>query len=59
MIHCPILSNLQGLIVRKFVVAFDEKVFRELDKDAKSRNISLQAFLRAVISFQSGSEMET
>jgi len=49
MIHCPILSNLQGLIVRKFVVAFDEKVFRELDKDAKSRNISLQAFLRAVV----------
>jgi len=31
------------------MVAFDEKVFRELDKDAKSRNISLQAFLRAVV----------
>ena len=29
--------------------AFDEKVFRELDKDAKSRNISLKAFLRAVV----------
>jgi len=35
--------------LRKFMVAFDEKVFRELDKDAKSRNISLQAFLRAVV----------
>jgi hypothetical protein len=31
------------------MVAFDEKVVRELDKDAKSRNISLQAFLRAVV----------
>jgi hypothetical protein len=31
------------------MVAFEEKVFRELDKDAKSRNISLQAFLRAVV----------
>jgi hypothetical protein len=31
------------------MVAFDEKVFRELDKDAKSRNISFQAFLRAVV----------
>ena len=35
--------------MRKFMVAFDEKVFRELDKDAKSRNISLQALLRAVV----------
>jgi len=35
--------------LRKFMVAFDEKVFRELDKDAKSRNISLKAFLRAVV----------
>jgi len=35
--------------LRRFMVAFDEKVFRELDKDAKSRNISLQAPLRAVI----------
>jgi len=35
--------------LRKCMVAFDEKVFRELDKDAKSRNISLQAFLRAVV----------
>jgi hypothetical protein len=31
------------------MVAFEEKVFRELDKDAKSRNISLRAFLRAVV----------
>ena len=35
--------------MRKFMVAFDEKVFRELDKDAKSRNISLQAFLIAIV----------
>ena len=35
--------------MRKFMVAFDEKVLRELDMDAKSRNISLQAFLRAVV----------
>jgi len=35
--------------LRKFMVAFDEKVFRELDKDAKSRNITFQAFLRAVV----------
>jgi hypothetical protein len=28
--------NPQGLILGKFIVAFDEKVFRELDKDAKS-----------------------
>jgi hypothetical protein len=31
------------------MVAFDEEVFRKLDKDAKSRNISLQALLRAVV----------
>jgi hypothetical protein len=31
------------------MVAFDEEVFRELDKDARSRNISLQSFLRAVV----------
>lgn len=36
-------------MLRKFMVAFDEKVFNELDTDAKSRNISLQAFLRAVV----------
>jgi hypothetical protein len=35
--------------LRKFMVAFEEKVFRELDEDAKSRNISLQALLRAVV----------
>jgi hypothetical protein len=35
--------------LRKFMVAFDEEVFRELDKDARSRNISLQSFLRAVV----------
>lgn len=34
--------------MRKFMVAFDGKVFRELDRDARDRNISLQAFLRAV-----------
>jgi hypothetical protein len=34
--------------LRKFMVDFDEKVFRELDKDAKSRNITFQAFLRSV-----------
>ena len=31
------------------MVAFDEEVFRELNRDAKCRNISLQAFLRAVV----------
>jgi hypothetical protein len=31
------------------MVAFEEKVFRELDKDSKSRNISLREFLRAVV----------
>jgi hypothetical protein len=31
------------------MVAFDEKVFRELDMDAKSRNINLQAFPSAVV----------
>jgi len=35
--------------LRKFMVAFDEEVFRELNRDAKSRNISLQALLRAVV----------
>lgn len=35
--------------MRKFTVAFDEEVFRELDRDARDRNISLQAFLRAVV----------
>jgi hypothetical protein len=35
--------------LRKFMVSFDEKVFRELDRDAKSRNVSFQAFLRAVV----------
>jgi hypothetical protein len=35
--------------LRKFMVAFDEKVFRELYRDARSRNISLQSFLRAVV----------
>ena len=35
--------------MRKFMVAFDEKVFRELDRDAKNRNISLQALLRAIV----------
>ena len=35
--------------MRKFTVAFDEKVFREFDKDAKNRNIALQALLRAVV----------
>ena len=35
--------------MRKFMVAFDEEVFRELNRDAKSRNISLQALIRAVI----------
>ena len=40
------------------MVAFDEKVFRELDKDAKSRNISLKAFLRIVIPEWTGTETE-
>jgi len=31
------------------MVAFDEEVFRELNRDAKSRDISLQALLRAVV----------
>jgi len=35
--------------LRKFMVAFDENVFRELYKNTKSRNISLQVFLRVVI----------
>ncbi len=35
--------------MRKFRVDFDEKVFRELDKDPKSRNIAFQACLRAVV----------
>ena len=35
--------------MRKFIVAFDQKVFNELDKDAKSRNTSLQSFLRALV----------
>jgi hypothetical protein len=35
--------------LRKFMVALEEKVFRELDKDAKIRNITFQAFLRAVV----------
>lgn len=35
--------------MRKFMVAFDEKVFRELERDARERNISLQAFLRAMV----------
>ena len=44
--------------MRKSMVAFDEKVFRELDKDAKSRNISLKAFLGAVV-IPDGSGTET
>ena len=36
-------------LLRKFMVSFDEEVFRELDRDARSRNISLQSFLRAVV----------
>lgn len=35
--------------MRKFMVSFDENVFRELDRDARNRNISLQALLRAVV----------
>lgn len=35
--------------MRKFMVAFDEKVFRELEIDARNRNISLQALLRAIV----------
>ena len=35
--------------MRKFMVAFDEEVFRELDRDARNRNITLQALLRAVV----------
>jgi len=31
------------------MVAFDKEVFRELNRDAKSRNISLQALLRAAV----------
>jgi len=33
----------------RFLVDFDEKVFRELDKNPKSRNITFQASLRAVV----------
>jgi hypothetical protein len=33
----------------KFIVDFDEKVFGELDKGSKSRNITFQEFLRAVV----------
>lgn len=35
--------------MRKLTVAFEERVFRELDKDAKNRNITLQALLRALV----------
>lgn len=35
--------------MREFMVAFDEEVFRELDRDAKNGNISLQALLREVV----------
>lgn len=35
--------------MHKFMVAFDEEVFKALDRDAKNRNITLQAFLRAVV----------
>jgi hypothetical protein len=35
--------------LHKFVVAFDEKVFGELDRRARTRNISVQELLRAVV----------
>lgn len=35
--------------MHKFMIAFDEQVFRELDQYAENRNISVQELLRAVI----------
>jgi hypothetical protein len=35
--------------LHKFMVALDEKVFVELDRRAKTRNISIQELLRAVV----------
>ena len=35
--------------MHKFMVALDEKVFGELHKRAKTRNISVQELLRAVV----------
>ena len=35
--------------MHKFMVALDERVFGELDRRAKTRNISVQELLRAVV----------
>jgi hypothetical protein len=35
--------------LHKFMVAFDERVFVELDRLARMRNISIQELLRAVV----------
>jgi len=35
--------------LHKFMVALDERVFGELDKRAKTRNISVQELLRAIV----------
>ena len=35
--------------LHKFMVALDERVFGELDRRARNRNISIQEFLRAVV----------
>jgi hypothetical protein len=35
--------------LHKFMVALDEKVFVELDRRARTRNISIQELLRAVV----------
>lgn len=35
--------------MHKFMVALDEKVFGELDRRAKNRNISVQELLRAIV----------
>jgi hypothetical protein len=35
--------------LHKFMVALDERVFLELDTAAKTRNISIQELLRAIV----------
>jgi hypothetical protein len=38
-----------GVAMHKFMVALDEKVFLELSRVAKSRNITVQELLRAIV----------
>ena len=36
-------------MMHKFMIALDERVFGELDRRARTRNISVQELLRAIV----------